>query len=212
MVPIAVMPAAALLLRLGAPDLLDIPFMAAAGSAIFDNLALLFAIGIAIGMSDDHRGEAVLAAVVGFLVLVAATQALLTGAPPLGAGYAADDDIVTKLSNNVLIGITAGLIAVWAYNRFRQVKLPAVLGFFSGRRLVPILTSLFVLIAAIILRFVWPPFWNGLESFNNVLLGWGAFGTAIYGLLNRALIPFGLHHVLNSFFWFGVGDFVTASG
>jgi PTS system N-acetylglucosamine-specific IIC component len=212
MVPIAVMPAAALLLRLGQPDLLDIPFIAAAGSAIFDNLALLFAIGIAIGMSDDHRGEAVLAAVVGFFVLIGATTVLLTGEPPLGAGYPPDDDLVTRLGNNVLIGILAGLVAVWTYNRFRQVKLPAVLGFFSGRRLVPILTSVFVLVLAVILRFVWPPLWNGLESFNNVILGWGAFGTGVFGLLNRALLPIGLHHVLNSFFWFGVGEYVTGAG
>jgi PTS system N-acetylglucosamine-specific IIC component len=212
MVPIAVMPAAALLLRLGAPDLLNLPFIAAAGAAIFDNLALLFAIGIAIGMSDDHRGEAVLAAVVGFLVIIGATQALLTAVPPLGAGYAADDDLVTTLSNNVLVGIVAGLIAVWTYNRFRTVKLPQVLGFFSGRRLVPILTSIFVLVVALALRFIWPPFWNGINAFNEILLGWGAPGTAVYGVLNRALIPFGLHHVLNSFFWFSVGEFTTASG
>ena len=212
MVPIAVLPAAAVLLRLGAPDLLNIPFMAAAGAAVFDNLALLFAIGIAIGMSDDQRGEAVLAAVVGYLVLVTAAQTLLSTPPPLGAGYAPDDPLVAQLSNNVLIGITAGLIAVWTYNRFYTVRLPWVFRFFSGRRLAPILTPFFVLIAALILLFLWPPLWNGLESLNHLILGWGAFGTAVYGLLNRALIPFGLHHVPNTFFWFGVGEYTAAGG
>jgi len=212
MVPIAVMPAAALLLRLGAPDLLNIPFMSAAGSAVFDNLALLFAAGIAIGMSDDHRGEAVLAAIVGYYVLIAATQSLLTGPPPLGAGYAADDALVTQLSNNVLIGILAGLIAVGTYNRFRHTQLPAVFGFFSGRRLTPILTSFFVLFLAVILVFAWPPLWHGINSFSNSILALGAVGTGIFGFLNRALLPLGLHHVLNAFFWFGVGDYVAANG
>jgi PTS system N-acetylglucosamine-specific IIC component len=212
MVPIAVMPAAALLLRLGAPDLLNIPFMSAAGAAVFDNLAILFAAGIAIGMSDDHRGEAVLAAIVGFYVLIAATQSLLTAAPPLGAGYAADDALVTQLANNVLIGILAGLVAVWTYNRFRKAQLPAVLGFFSGRRLTPILTSLFVLILAVILRFAWPPLWNGISSFNSTILDLGAVGTGIFGFMNRALLPLGLHHVLNAFFWFGLGEYVAANG
>jgi PTS system N-acetylglucosamine-specific IIC component len=212
LIPIAVMPVAAILMRLGAPDLLNIPFMAAAGSAIFDNLALLFATGIAIGMSDDHRGEAVLAAVVGLLVLVSATQALLTTPPPLGAGYSADDDLVTGLGNSVAMGIIAGLIAVWTYNRFRRVKLPSVLAFFSGRRLVPILTSFFVLAAALILAFLWPPIWTGLEFFNGIILGWGAYGTAVFGLLNRALLPFGLHHVLDTYFWFSVGQYTTAGG
>lgn len=212
LLPIAVLPAAALLLRLGAPDLLNVPFIAAAGAAVFDNLALLFAIGIAIGMSDDHRGEAVLAAVVGFLVIIGATQALLTAAPPLGGGYAAGDPLVTRLANSVLVGIAAGLIAVWTYNRFRTVELPQLFRFFSGRRLVPLLTSFFVLPAALLLGLFWPLFWNGLEAFNTVLLGWGAAGTAVYGVLNRALIPFGLHHVLNTFFWFSAGEYATAGG
>jgi PTS system N-acetylglucosamine-specific IIC component len=212
LIPIAIMPVAAILMRLGAPDLLNIPFMAAAGSAIFDNLALLFAAGIAIGMSDDHRGEAVLAAVTGFLVLISATQALLTSSPPLGAGYAADDSLVKGLSNSVAVGLIAGLIAVWTYNRFRRVRLPSVLAFFSGRRLVPILTIFFVLAAALLLRFLWPPLWIGLESLNGIILGWGAYGTAVFGLLNRALLPLGLHHVLDTYFWFSVGQYTTAGG
>ena len=216
MIPIAVMPAAALLNRLGAEDVLNIPFIQAAGSEIFVYLALLFAVGIAIGMSDDHRGEAVLAAVVGYFVLIKATSVLLTtefpGIPLIGEAYPADADIITQLPNNVLIGILAGLLSVWTYNKFHKTKLPPALGFFSGRRLTPILTSVFVLGLAIVLRVVWPPIWDGLNRFNQVILDLGAVGTAIFGILNRALLPLGLHHVLNAFFWFNLGQYTLPDG
>ena len=216
MIPIAVMPAAAILNRIGAEDVLNIPFIQAAGSEIFVYLALLFAVGIAIGMSDDHRGEAVLAAVVGYFVLIKATAVLLTTdfshLPLIGPAHAPDSDIVTQLPNNVLIGILAGLLSVWTYNKFHRTKLPPALGFFSGRRLTPILTSLFVLVLAVILRVVWPPIWEGLNAFNRVILALGAVGTAIFGILNRALLPLGLHHVLNSFFWFNLGQYTLPDG
>jgi PTS system N-acetylglucosamine-specific IIC component len=202
MLPIAVMPAAALLLRLGAPDILSIPVMVAAGSAIFDNLPILFAIGIAIGMSDDHRGEAVLAAVVGYYVLLGSLSALL-----IQFGYAAGDELVSRLSTNILLGLIAGLVAIWTYNRFRQVRLPILFRFFSGRKLVPILTSFFGLLIAFVLFLLWPLLWNGLASFNQTILAWGALGTAVYGFLNRLLLPIGLHHVLNTYFWFGLGEY-----
>ena len=202
MLPIAILPVAALLFRLGAPDILDIPFVMAAGSAIFDNLPILFAIGIAIGMSDDHRGEAVLAAVVGYYVLLASLTALL-----IQFGYAASDEIVSKLPANILLGLIAGIVAVWTYNRFRQVKLPTLFRFFSGRRLIPILTSLFGLLIALVLFILWPLLWNGLASFNQTILGWGVFGTAVYSFLNRLLLPIGLHHVLNTYFWFTLGEY-----
>jgi PTS system N-acetylglucosamine-specific IIC component len=216
MIPIAVMPAAAILNRLGAEDVLNIPFIQAAGSEIFVYLALLFAVGIAIGMSDDHRGEAVLAAVVGYFVLIKATAVLLTSdfshLPLIGPAHAPDSEIVTQLPNNVLIGILAGLLSVWTYNKFHHTKLPPALGFFSGRRLTPILTSLFVLVLALVLRVVWPPIWEGLNAFNRVILAMGAVGTAIFGILNRALLPLGLHHVLNSFFWFNLGQYTLPDG
>ena len=216
MIPIAVMPAAAILNRLGAEDVLNIPFIQAAGSEIFVYLALLFAIGIAIGMSDDHRGEAVLAAVIGYFVLIKATAVLMVTdfghIPFIGPAYAPDSEIVTQLPNNVLIGILAGLVSVWTYNKFHKTKLPQALGFFSGRRLTPILTSLFVLVLAILLRIFWPPIWNGLNAFNNVILALGAVGTALFGILNRALLPLGLHHVLNSFFWFNLGQYTLPDG
>jgi len=208
MVAIAVMPAAALLLRLAAPDVLDIPFIQAAGSEIFTWLPLLFAVGIAIGMSKDQRGEAALAAVVGYVVLVKAMATFLTSV----LGYPADDDMVTRLSGNVLLGIIAGLIASWAYNRFSDVQLPQALGFFSGRRLVPILVSVFVLVAAALLGLVWPVLWNGLTQLNNIIVALGPVGAGLHTFLNRLLLPFGLHHVLNSYLWFNVGEYTQPDG
>ena len=208
MIPIAVMPAAALLNRLGAPDVLNIPFIQAAGSEIFVYLALLFAIGIAIGMSSDQRGEAVLAAVVGYFVLLKAMSVLLINV----GGYSETDAIVSNLPSNILIGIIAGLVTVWAYNRFYTTRLPEALGFFSGRRLVPILVSVFMLVVAAILAVIWPPIWDGINSLNSVILTMGALGTAVFGFFNRLLIPLGLHQVLNSYFWFGLGEYVTAEG
>ena len=146
LLPIAVMPVAALLFRLGAPDLLDLPFIMAAGAAVMDNLAILFAIGITIGLSVDQRGEAVLAAVVGYYVMIGTLAGLL-----IQTGYGSDQEIVTRLSANVLFGLIAGLFSVWTYNRFYKVNLPTVFRFFSGRRLVPILTALFGLLVGIIL-------------------------------------------------------------
>ncbi|MFL7838061.1 MAG: PTS transporter subunit EIIC [Candidatus Promineifilaceae bacterium] len=212
LIPIAVMPVAAVFMRLGAPDLLNLPFMAAAGAAVFDNLALLFAIGIAGGMAEDQRAEAALTAVVGFLILISTTQALLTAPPPLGAGYAADDELVLRLGNSVAVGIVAGLIGVWTYNHVYQIKLPSLLSFFSGRQLAPILNAFVVLPAALVLLILWPLAWYGVASLNAVILGWGAYGTAVYGILNRALLPFGLHNVLNTYFWFSLGQYTTAGG
>ena len=212
LLPIAVLPLAAVLLRIGAPDLLDVPFISAAGAAVFDNLALLFAIGIATGMADDHRGEAALTAVIGYYVITGVAAALITSGPPLGAGYAADDQLVLQLNNNVFVGFVAGLLAVWTYNRFSTVQLPSLLAYFSGRRLPPVLISVFVLIAAFILGLLWPPLWNGIYALNGLLLAWGTPGTAVYGVLNRALIPFGLNHVLNRTFWFDAGQYTLSSG
>ncbi len=204
LLPIAVMPIAALFFRLGAPDLLDIPFLMAAGAAVYDNLAILFAIGIAIGLSVDQRGEAVLAAVVGYYVMLAALSMLL-----IQNGYGADQEIVTRLSASVLLGLIAGLVSVVTYNRFYLVRLPSLLHFFSGRRLVPILTAIFGLLLGIALYVIWPLLWTGLDWFNAWIYSWGIWGTAFYGVLNRALLPFGLHHVLNTYFWYGIGDYIN---
>lgn len=208
MVPIAVMPAAALLMRLGAPDVLDLPFIQAAGSEIFVYLPLLFAAGIAIGMTADQRGEAVLAAVVGYFVLIKAMGVLLVDV----GNYAADASVVTKLPGNPLLGILAGLVTAMIYSRFSNKRLPEALGFFSGRRLVPILTSVAMLLVALVLVLIWPSVWEGLNGFNQLLAKLGALGAAIFGFLNRLLLLLGLHHVMNSFFWFNIGEYVAADG
>ncbi|PJE78363.1 PTS system N-acetylglucosamine-specific EIICBA component [invertebrate metagenome] len=195
MLPIALLPVAALLLRLGQPDLLNIAFIAQAGGAVFDNLPLLFGLGIAVGLSQDDAGAAALAGGVGYFVLTAATKTI-------------NPDIDMSFFG----GIIAGIIAGHSYNRFHRVQLPQFLAFFGGKRLVPIMTGLIALVAAAILGYIWPAIQNGINAFGNVVATSGAIGEFIYGVLNRALIPLGLHHVLNSIFWFGLGEFTNAAG
>lgn len=195
MTPIAVLPAAGLLLRLGSGDILNWPWMAKAGGAIFDNLALIFAIGIAVGFADENNGVAGIAAAVGYFVL---------------------NNVATAINPNinmgVLSGIIIGIMAGYLYNRYKATKLPDFLGFFGGRRFVPIVTSFFSLILGGIFGFIWPPIQNGINAIGNALTGSGAVGTFFYGLLNRALIPFGLHHVINTLIWFQFGTFKNAAG
>jgi N-acetylglucosamine PTS system EIICBA or EIICB component len=195
MLPIAVLPAASLLLRLGQEDLLDIPFMAQAGDAIFANLALLFALGIAVGLSKDGSGAAALAGVVGYFVLTKGTAAI-------------DKDIDMAVLGGIISGITAGLL----YNRFSDIKLPEWLGFFAGKRFVPIITSVVMLVLAGIFGVVWPPIQELINNIGNWITGAGAVGAGVYGLLNRLLIPVGLHHVLNSLVWFVFGEYNGATG
>ncbi len=195
MLPIAVLPAAALLLRLGQDDILGIPFVAAAGGAIFDNLALIFAIGVAIGFSKDSNGAAGLAGAIGYLVLTQGTQAV-------------NENINMAILGGILSGIVAGLL----YNRFHDIKLPTWLGFFGGRRFVPIVTATAMVILAGIFGFVWPPIQEGINSIGQWIIDAGALGVGAFGFLNRLLIPFGLHHVLNSLVWFVFGDYNGATG
>ncbi|MGB1270506.1 MAG: N-acetylglucosamine-specific PTS transporter subunit IIBC [Endozoicomonas sp.] len=195
MLPIAVLPVAALLLRLGQSDLLDIPFMAEAGGAIFGNLALLFAMGIAVGLSVDSAGAAAIAGAVGYFVLKAATGTIN-----------ADIDM------SFFGGIISGIVAGHAYNRFHAVALPAYLGFFGGKRLVPIMTGLMMLLIGWACGHIWPAIQNGIDAFGHGVAESGAIGQFVYGTLNRGLIPFGLHHVLNSYFWFGLGEFTNSAG
>ncbi|MBT2758704.1 PTS transporter subunit EIIC [Mesobacillus foraminis] len=195
MLPIAVLPAAGLLLRFGQPDLLDIPFIASAGNAVFANLALIFAIGVAIGFSKDSNGAAALSGAIGYLVLTEGAKAL-------------NEDI----NMGVLGGIIAGIVAGLLYNRFHNIKLPEWLGFFSGRRFVPIVTSLAMVIIAFIAGFAWPPIQEAIDSLGNWLIDLGAVGAGLFGLFNRLLIPLGLHHVLNSLFWFQFGEYAGKAG
>ncbi|PLS02065.1 N-acetylglucosamine-specific PTS transporter subunit IIBC [Neobacillus cucumis] len=195
MLPIAVLPAAGLLLRFGQPDLLDIPFIANAGNAIFANLALIFAIGVAIGFAKDSNGAAALSGAIGYLVLTEGTKA-----------------IDKNINMGVLGGIIAGIIAGLLYNRYRDIKLPEWLGFFSGRRFVPIITSVAMVILAGIAGFAWPPIQDAINGLGNWIIGLGAIGSGLFGFLNRLLIPLGLHHVLNSLFWFQFGEFQGKTG
>ncbi|WP_214481092.1 N-acetylglucosamine-specific PTS transporter subunit IIBC [Bacillus sp. SM2101] len=195
MLPIAVLPAAALLLRFGAEDILNIPFISAAGGALFANLSLIFAIGIAIGLSKDNHGAAALAGAVGYFVLTDATQAI-------------NDEI----NMGVLGGILAGIISGQLYNRYHDIKLPEWLAFFGGRRFVPIVTSIAMLIIALPLGFIWPPIQEGINSLGEWIIGAGAVGVGVFGFLNRLLIPLGLHHVINTLVWFVFGEYGGATG
>ncbi|MCF6410320.1 N-acetylglucosamine-specific PTS transporter subunit IIBC [Pseudalkalibacillus salsuginis] len=195
MLPIAIMPAAALLLRLGQDDLLGIPFIAAAGAAIFDHLPLLFAIGVAIGLAKDSNGAAGLAGAVGFFILTQGTQAI-------------NEDINMAFLGGILSGVVAGLL----YNRFYDIELPDYLGFFGGRRFVPIVTAGAMVLLAAIFGFVWPPIQDGINAVGQWIIDAGAAGVGIYGFMNRLLIPIGLHHVLNSLVWFVFGEYNGATG
>lgn len=195
MTPVAVLPAAALLLRLGQGDVLNLPWMAAAGGAIFDNLALIFAIGIAVGLAEENNGVAGLAATVGYFVL---TKVAVTFNKDINMG--------------VLAGILVGILAGYLYNKYKAIRVPDFLGFFGGKRFVPIITSLYTLILGVIAGYVWPLIQNGFNAFGNAVAGLGAVGAFLFGFFNRLLIPFGLHHVLNSLFWFQFGSFTNAAG
>ena len=211
MLPIATLPVAALLLRLGQPDIIEffhLPeyfgFLSAAGGALFDNLPLIFAIGVAIGLSDDGNGAAGLSGAVGYLVLEKASRFIWI------TNYG--EDIAATLKFDSFGGIIAGVVAGYCYNRFKNVKLPEFLGFFAGRRLVPIMTSLIVVLLAMVFGFVWEGIQGGINTVGAGVVGMGAVGAGIFAFLNRLLVPMGLHHVLNSYFWFTLGEFDGKAG
>lgn len=195
MLPIAVLPAAALLLRLGAPDVLNIPFVTKAGGAIFDNLALIFSIGIGVGLAKDNNGAAGLAGAIGYLVLTSGLKA-----------------INPDLNMSVLAGILSGIEAGLLYNKYHDIKLPEFLGFFGGRRFVPIVTAVVSLVLALVFGVIWGPCQAFIHAVGEWIIGAGVVGTFVYGVLNRLLIPFGLHHILNSFIWFVFGEYTTPDG
>ncbi|WP_297597174.1 N-acetylglucosamine-specific PTS transporter subunit IIBC [uncultured Cetobacterium sp.] len=208
MVPVAVLPAAAILLGLGyfidpvawGGNSAVAAFFIKSGAAIIDQMPILFAVGVAFGMSKDKNGAAALTGLVGFLVL---TNLLSPGA--VGQIMKIDNVPVgfSKI-NNQFIGILVGVISSALYNKFSDVELPKAMSFFSGKRLVPIITSFVMIIVAFILMYIWPGIYNGLVTFGESISGLGAVGAGIYGFLNRLLIPVGLHHALNSVFWFDV--------
>ncbi|MCC7394404.1 MAG: PTS transporter subunit EIIC [Sphingomonadaceae bacterium] len=222
MLPIAVLPVAALMLRLGQGDLLDIAFLAAAGSAIFAHLGLLFAIGVGVGLAKENHGAAGLAGAVAFLVLTEGAKLLMAVAPDAVPATITDtalrdtliaawkDKELAKLS--VPAGILSGLSAGWLYNRYYAINLPTYFAFFGGRRFVPIAAGFAGLVGAALFGFGFPLLEGGVDALSHSVTGAGSFGLFAYGLLNRLLIVTGLHHILNNLAWFVVGDFGGVSG
>ncbi len=210
MVPVATLPAAAILMGIGywidpngwGANSALAAFLIKAGAAIIDNMSVLFAVGVAYGMSKDKDGAAALSGFVGFLVVttllspgaVAQIQGIDPSAVPAAFG---------KI-NNQFVGILVGIVSAEIYNRFSTVELHKALAFFSGKRLVPILTSFAGIFIAFILMYVWPHVYGGLVAFGESIQGLGSVGAGIYAFFNRLLIPVGLHHALNSVFWFDV--------
>ncbi|HIX15339.1 MAG TPA: N-acetylglucosamine-specific PTS transporter subunit IIBC [Candidatus Hungatella pullicola] len=213
MLPVACLPAAGILMGIGymiSPSVMSgvgTPnaiafFLVKAGGAIIDNMAILFAIGVAVGMADDHDGTAALAGIVCWLmiqqILSPAVVATLKGID------VSEVNAAFSKVNNQFIGILSGIIGSMCYNRFKNTKLPDALSFFSGKRSVAIVTALAALVASLVLFFVWPIVYSGLVAFGEAIISLGAVGAGIYGFFNRLLIPVGLHHALNSVFWFDV--------
>jgi len=193
MTPIAVLPVAALLLRFGFGDIFDgqsAIVMKAAGDAIFTNLDLLFGIGIAYGLAKNSDGAAALSGAVGVLIAKAV--------------YLSIDE---NLKMGVFVGIIMGVVAGTLYNRYHDIRLPEFLGFFGGKRFIPILTAISAIFIGVMAGYLWHYAQDGIDSFSNAIISLGEVGTFIYGTLNRLLIPLGLHHILNSVFWFQLGDY-----
>ncbi|MFB7369077.1 PTS transporter subunit EIIC [Streptomyces sp. NPDC056222] len=225
MLPVAVLPAAALLVRFGQPDMLgkeSFPdfinklagYMAAGGGAILDNMALLFAVGIAIGFAKKSDGSTALAAVTGYLVFQKVLATFTDKNLPQVASVA-DGKIVMSdapVNAGVLGGVVMGIVVALLYQKFYRTKLPDWAGFFGGRRLVPILSAFAGLVVGIVFGVIWPVLGTGLHNLSEWLVGSGAVGAGIFGVANRALIPIGMHHLLNSFPWFQAGEFEGKHG
>ena len=209
MLPVAVLPVAAILSGIGywiegatGDENVVSTFLSAAGGALLDNMALLFAIGISIGMAKRPDGTSALAGLVSWLTV---TTLLSPDTVSLFQGVSADavDPAFSNLEN-VFVGILCGLIGAFCYDRFKDTKLPDALSFFSGKRSVAIVTAGVSLVLALVLFLVWPLVYGGLVGFGEFIVTLGPVGAGIYGFLNRLLIPLGLHHALNSVFWFDV--------
>ena len=220
MLPVAILPAAALLLRLGQPDLLNIPVVSAAGSAIFNHLGLIFAIGVSVGFAKGRDGAAGLAGAGCFVIAMACAKSLIQVSPESLAGLegALRNAQETQLREqtiarfNVPIGILSGILSGIAYNRFAGVALPSYLAFFSGRRFVLIVAAVLGLSIGVVFGVSLPSLGAGMTALSNAILEAGGPGLFVYGLLNRLLIPTGLHHILNNLAWFIVGDYEGATG
>ncbi len=219
MLPIALLPAAGILLRLGQPDLLGKitapvigPFfnaMSAAGGAIFSSLPILFAVGVAIGFAKKADGSTALSAVAGYLVIDAVFKAM---SPVVLAGVHDQTGAQAMINYSVFAGIAVGLVTAWLFDRYHNIQLPSYLGFFGGRRFVPIVVSLACLFMGFALSYFYPIFNVGLTGVGQFIGGSGVIGAFAYGFANRMLIPVGLHHILNTYVWFLYGDYNTGHG
>ena len=225
MLPVAALPICGILMGLGyaiAPGVMGVPGAATsgalynigfllikAGGALIDNMAWLFVIGVAVGLSDDREGTSALAGLVSWLMM---TNLLSTGVVTTLMPAIADDPVKTLAFDkiqNVFIAIIAGIIGASCYNRFKNAKLPDWLAFFSGKRCVAIVTGLVSIAVSVVLLFVWPVIFSALVAVGEGIIGMDGIGAGIYAFLNRLLIPTGLHHALNNVFWFdtiGLGD------
>ncbi len=211
MLPISILPVAGLLLGIASfidPGAISgegnsvANFLANGGLAILDNLPILFAVGLAFGMSKDKNGAAALSGLVSFLVVtnVLSTESMAkTLHMPEEKVNLSFGDI-----SNVFVGIICGLVTAAIYNRFKDTKLPTAFAFFSGKRLVPILSATAMLVISLALMFMWPPVYNALVMFGEFISKLGPTGAGLYGFFNRLLLPFGLHHALNQVFWFDI--------
>ncbi|MEF7437640.1 N-acetylglucosamine-specific PTS transporter subunit IIBC [Paenibacillus lautus] len=217
MLPVATLPAAGILQGLGLIDYQkDIPlgalgaflnqyvtpFMTSGALAILDNLPIIFAIGVAIGFAGD--AVAGLSALIGYMVLTRVLAQV-----PLQMPFIPDD---VKLNMGVLGGFFVGLWSAYLYNKFHNIKMPDWLGFFAGKRFVPIITAASTMVLAVLIGMIWSPVQDGISAFGNWVVGLGGIGSFIFGTANRLLIPLGLHHVLNSIAWFQIGDYTNAAG
>ncbi|GAB7033264.1 PTS transporter subunit EIIC [Streptomyces sp. NPDC021749] len=216
--PIAVLPAAGILNRLGQPDVfgekglgwIDVSkVFAAAGGAVFDNLPMLFCIGVAIGFAKKSDGSTALAALVGFLVYSNVLKAF-----PVTEGHIEKGKWVEPVLNNpgVLGGIVMGLLTAVLWQRYHRKKLKEWLGFFNGRRLVPIIMAFVGTAVGVLFLLVWEPVGSAISSFGQWMTGLGAAGSGLFGLINRALLPIGMHQFVNTVSWFQLGDFTDAAG
>ncbi|QQJ83574.1 glucose-specific PTS transporter subunit IIBC [Staphylococcus pseudintermedius] len=244
MLPVAILPAAGILLALGnamhneqlvslAPWLKHEVFvilstiMESAGQVVFDNLPLLFAVGTALGLAGGD-GVAALAALVGYLIMNATIGKVMhisidqifsfaDGAKTLSQANKLPQHAlilgIPTLQTGVFGGIIIGALAAWCYNKFYNITLPQFLGFFAGKRFVPIVTSLVAIVTGVVLAFVWPPIQEGLNDLSNFLLNKNlVLTTFIFGIIERSLIPFGLHHIFYAPFWFEFGSYVNQAG
>ncbi|MFJ8361427.1 PTS transporter subunit EIIC [Streptomyces sp. NPDC093984] len=216
--PIAVLPAAGILLRLGQPDVFGddglgwhkvASVFATAGGAVFDNLPLLFCVGVAIGFAKKSDGSTALAALVGFLVYSNVLKAF-----PLSEQHIENGKIVEATYNNpgVLGGILLGLLSAVLWQRFHRTKLVDWLGFFNGRRLVPIIMAFVGTLFGVFFGLVWKPIGEGISDVGTWITGLGALGAGLFGLINRALIPVGMHQFVNAVSWFQIGDYKNSAG